>query len=598
MRKFSFLVFFITLSYMNLQATGTAKPTFINYTVTFPEVQAHYVNIEMSITDLKQPTVDVKMPVWTPGSYLVREFAKNVEGFTAEANGKPINAYKTSKNTWQIENGSATSVKLSYRVYCFEVSVRTSLVDADAAFLSTSGLFMYPDGMLHEPSTIHIIPYKGWKTVSTSLEAVNGDRFTRYSPDYDILFDSPIQVGNQDVFGFETGGVKYDIAMCGGGNYDKERLKKDLAKIVEEETAVYNENPNKHYVFIVHNYLKGGGGLEHLSSTVLGATRDGYSNEGTYHNFLALAAHEHFHLWNVKRLRPFALGPFDYEKENYTTNLWIAEGFTTYYQSVIVRRTNLYPPHDFLNIMAADMSMIENQPGTKIQSLNDASFDAWIKYYRPNENSNNSTISYYNKGAVIAMLLDLEIINDSKAAKGLDDVMKYMYDEYYKVKKRGYTDAEFKTALEKFTSKNLDGFYKKYIYGVDSIDYSKYLGYAGYKVTNTLAANNDTYLGVKALPGNGRNAVSAIVRNSPAWMAGISVNDEIIAIDGISVPDLDKYIATKKPGDKIDVALIRDGMPMILKVELTRNPQVKYKVEELPNPSIEQLAVRKKWMKL
>ncbi|WP_246001511.1 M61 family metallopeptidase [Mucilaginibacter gracilis] len=583
---------------MNLNATDVVKPPLISYKLTFPEAQAHYVTIEMTISGLKQQTVDVKMPVWTPGSYLVREFAKNVEGFTAQANGKPIKAYKTNKNTWHIVNGNATVVNLRYSVYCFEASVRTSLVDVSAAFLSTSGLFMYPDGMLNEPSTIHIVPFAGWKTVSTSLTAVNGDQFTLHSPNYDILFDSPIQVGNQDVFGFETGGVKYEIAMCSGGNYDKERLKNDFTKIIEEETAVYGENPNKRYVFIVHNYLKGSGGLEHLSSTVLGATRNGYSNEAIYHNFLGLVAHEHFHLWNVKRLRPIALGPFNYEAENYTTDLWIAEGFTTYYQAVIVRRTNLYPTRDFLTIMAADMSMVDNQPGTKIQSLVDASFDAWIKYYRPNENSVNTTMSYYNKGAVIAMLLDLEIINNSKAQKSLDDVMKHMYNDFYKVKKRGYTDTEFKAGLENFTGKNLDDFYKKYIYGVDSIDYSHYLGYAGYKVTNELNANSNAYLGIKTMPGNGNNMVAAVIRNSPAWVAGLSAFDEIITIDGNSVADVDKYLTTKKPGDSVEISLLRDGQPMTFKIVLNNNPQVKYVVEELPNPTVEQLAVRKKWMKL
>ncbi|MEO6522038.1 MAG: PDZ domain-containing protein [Mucilaginibacter sp.] len=583
---------------MNLNASAAAQPTSINYTVTFPEVQAHYINVEMTISDLKQNTVDVKIPIWTPGSYLIREFAKNVEGFTALANGVPLTAYKTSKNTWHIQNGTATTIKLNYRVYSYEISVRTSIADASSAFLSTSGLFMYPAGMLNQPSTIHIVPYQGWKTVSTSLDPVNGDQFTLYAPDYDTLFDSPIQVGNQDVFGFETGGVKYEVAMCGGGNYDKERLKHDLAKIIDEETAIFNENPNKRYVFIVHNYLKGGGGLEHLRSTVLGATRDGYTNETTYHNFLALAAHEHFHLWNVKRLRPMALGPFDYENENYTTNLWIAEGFTTYYQSVIVRRTNLYPAKDFLNIIAADLSLVDNQPGTKMQSLSEASFDTWIKLYRPNENSTNTTMSYYNKGAVIAMLLDLEIIQQSKARQSLDDVMKYAYQEYYKKQQRGYTDAEFKTTLEKFTGKNLDGFYKKYINGVDSIDYSAYLKYAGYRVIDTLVDTNYAYLGIKATTTATRHVVSVVTRNSPAWVAGLSFNDEIISIDGKSIPDLDKYILTKKPAEAIMIDLIRDGLPKQFKITLSRNPQVKYKLEEIAQPTDEQLAVRKKWMKL
>ena len=240
---------------------------------------------------------------------------------------------------------------------------------------------------------------------------VNNDPFTRYASDYDILFDSPIEVGNQDVFGFQVGGTKYEVAMCGPGNYVKARLTKDMPQVIEHEVAIYGENPNKHYVFIVHNASRGGGGLEHLSSCVLGAARDSYTNESGYQGFLALVAHEHFHLWNVKRLRPIALGPFDYDNENYTTDLWIAEGFTAYYQDIIVRRTNLYPPDNYLARLAANVNYLANQPGSKVQPLSEASFDAWIKLYRPNENSANNTISYYNKAlAAMALIFDLEII--------------------------------------------------------------------------------------------------------------------------------------------------------------------------------------------
>jgi predicted metalloprotease with PDZ domain len=260
-------------------------------------------------------------------------------------------------------------------------------------------------------------------------------------------------VGTQDVFGFDAAGVKYEVAMYGGGNYDKERLKKDMAKVIEAETAVFGENPNKHYTFIVHNRSRGGGGLEHLSSTVLGASREQYGSEGGYISFLGLVAHEHFHLWNVKRLRPIVLGPFDYETENYTTNLWIAEGFTAYYQNLIRRHAELYSVDSYLADAVGDINTVENQPGTKVQPLAEASFDAWIKAYRPNENSYNTGISYYDKGAVVGMLLDLEIMNTTGGKQSLDDVMKYMYNTYYKGKKRGYTDAEFKLAFEKFAGK-------------------------------------------------------------------------------------------------------------------------------------------------
>jgi predicted metalloprotease with PDZ domain len=427
---------------------------------------------------------------------------------------------------------------------------------------------------------------------------VNNDPFTVHAPNYDILFDSPIEVGNQDVFGFDAAGVHYQFAMYGGGNYDKEKLKVDVAKIVEQETAVYGENPNKHYVFIVHNYFRGGGGLEHLSSTVLGASRDAYGTPRGYQNFLSLVAHEHFHLWNVKRLRPIALGPFDYDNENYTTDLWIAEGFTAYYEDIILRHAKLIDADNYLGVMANDINQVENTPGKKIQSIADASYDAWIKAYRPTENSNNSTISYYSKGSVAAMLLDLEIINDSQIKYSLDDVMKYMYHEYYKNLKRGYTDAEFKKGLEKFSGKNLDDFYKKYVYGVADVDYNKYLGYAGYQLTDEAAGNDDPSLGIMTATIGGKIVVTNVLRDGTAWVDGINVNDEIVSVDGTPVTDVNGILANKKVGDKLSITVNRDGLSLVLPVTLLKNSLVKYKIETVATPSAQQLKVRSKWLKL
>lgn len=576
-------------------AAGAVK---VSYTVTFPEAQAHYADVEMDISGISQPYLLLKMPVWTPGSYLIREFSKNVESFSAAANGRVLPFKKTRKNWWRIATGGNHSLSVKYRVYCFEVSVRTSFVDASHAFLSPTGIFMWPDKMLHHPSTVHIIPYKGWTTVSTSLDMVGNDPFTRQAPNYDILFDSPMEVGTQDVFGFKAAGVNYEVCMAGGGNYDKDRLKTDMAKIVEQETAVYGENPNKHYVFIVHNYFRGGGGLEHLSSCTLGASRDNYASEGGYRNFLTLVAHEHFHLWNVKRLRPIVLGPFDYDNENYTTDLWIAEGFTNYYQDIILRHAGLIQPDMYLNIMGGMLSGIANTPGERIQPLADASFDAWIKAYRPNENSINSTISYYGKGAAVAMMLDLEIIHNSRGRYSLDDVMRYMYDTYYKAKKRGYTDAEFKRGLEKFAGVKLDKFYSDYITGLTPMDYGHYLAFAGYKINDVLADTNEPSLGIGLADDGGRKIVTAVLRGSAGWVDGINVNDELAAINGEPVTDPANMLKGKKPGDKINVTVIRDGLPVILPVTLQRNTRVDYKITPVDAPTAEQLAVRKKWLKL
>lgn len=592
-----FHIIFLAFYFMTPTNSNAATAPQISYILTFPEAQAHYVDVEMRIAGLNQPALDLKMPVWTPGSYLVREFSKNIESLTVETAGKIVPSSKIRKNTWHMNSQGIADITIKYRVYAFEISVRTSFVDASHAFLSSPDIFIYPDGMLNTPSTIHIIPYKGWKKVSTSLESINDDGFMLQSPDFDILFDSPIELGNQDVFDFETGGVKYQVAMVGGGTYDKSRLKSDFTKMIAEETAIFGENPNKHYTFIVHNYFKGGGGLEHLSSTVLGASRDAYSTESGYQNFLQLAAHEHFHLWNVKRLRPIALGPFDYDNENYTTNLWIAEGFTAYYQDIIVRRMHLYEPENYLNLLAGDINTLENQPGAKIQSLADASFDAWIKAYRPNENSNNTTISYYNKGGIIALLLDLEIINNTNGEKSLDDAMKYMYTEYYKGKNRGFTDEEFKQGLELIAGKNLDEFYKNYIYGLTPIDYNKYLRYAAYKLSNELAGRNDPSLGISTTTTNNKIVIAAVTRNSAAWVAGLNVNDEITAINGENVTSLDGILSDKNPGDKLSISITRDGLPKIISVTLIKSTRVNYTIEPLRKTDEKQLTVRKKWLK-
>ena len=570
----------------------------ISYKVSFPEAQAHYTEVEMNITGLDQKFIDLKMPVWTPGSYLVREFSKNVESFSAAAGGQLISSEKIRKNTWRVNTEGKTTVTVKYKVYAFELSVRTSYIDAAHAFLSSTSIFLYPDGLLHHPSTIHIVPYKGWTKVSTSLEPVNGDLFTLHAPDYDILFDSPIEVGNQDVIEFDVDGVHYQVAMSGGGNYDRERLKTDLPKIIRQEVAIYGENPNKRYVFIVHNTLRGGGGLEHLSSCVLGASRDSYATERGYQGFLELVAHEHFHLWNVKRLRPIALGPFDYDNENYTTDLWIAEGFTAYYQDIVVRRTEIYPVTTYLEALAGDINYVANTPGARVQSVAESSFDAWVKFYRPNENTNNITVSYYNKGSLLALIFDLEIINDSKGKYSLDNVIHYMYETYYKGQKRGYTDAEFKAGVEKFAGKSLDDLYAKYVNGIEDIDYEKYLNFAGYHLNDEFAGNNDPALGITSVNNNGKIIVTSVARNSAAWIDGLNVNDEITAIDSAKVSDLSAVINTKKPGDKIIVSILRDGLPIDLPVTLLKKSQVKYKIETLQQPTDQQLLVRKKWLSL
>lgn len=572
--------------------------TNVSYKVSFTEPQAHYANVEMKLSGLSKAFVDVKMPVWAPGSYMIREFSKNVEGFTATAGTKPLKVEKLKKNTWRIYTGKEGAVQVNYSVYAFEISVRTSFVSADHAFLSPTGIFMYPDNKLALSSTVKIVPFKGWKKVSTGLEPLADQEFTYTAKNYDILFDSPIEVGNQDVFEFMAAGVKHEVVMYGGGNYDASRLKVDMAKIAEQATAIYGENPNQHYTFIVHNFSRGGGGHEHLNSAVLGASRDAYATEDGYKDFLSLVAHEYHHLWNVKRLRPVALGPFDYENENYTTDLWIAEGFTAYYENKFMLRAGLYTPEVFAGTLIQAVSGVLNTPGAKVQSASAASFDAWIKYYRPNENSNNSSVSYYNKGEIIGLLMDLEIAHATKGAKSLDDVMKAMYFQC-KSTGKGYTDAEFKAMVEKISGVSFTDFWAKYVDGTYPVEYSKYFAYAGIKVKDENEGKSVAYLGIATRRTEGHTMITAVSRNSGAWVDGLNAGDEVLSVDNVAVDGLVEKMAvfsTKKVGDEVSFKILRNGLDKEITVKLKANPNVKLVPSMEGQISEEQRAVLRKWL--
>ena len=568
----------------------------VNFEISFVEPQAHYAEVEMNITGLNKDYIDVKMPVWAPGSYLVREFAKSVEGFSATAGGKTARFEKVRKNAWRVYSAKSPIVKIKYRVYAFEVSVRTAFIDESHAFLSSTGIFMYPDGLLNLPSTVTIKPYKTWSKVSTGLEPVSGKPFTYTAKNFDILFDSPLEVGNQDVFDFTAAGVKHEVAMYGGGNYDKEKLKVDMGKVVEQATAIYGENPNKHYTFIVHNFSAGGGGLEHLNSTVLGASKNGYGTEKGYKGFLELVAHEYHHLWNVKRLRPVALGPFDYDNENYTTNLWVAEGFTSYFENKFMLRAGFKTPLETAQALAINIATVTNTPGSRVQSAAEASYDAWIKNYRPNENSGNTSISYYSKGEVIGTLMDLEIANATKGARSLDNVMHDMYDAYYKKLGRGYTDAEFKAMVEKISGISFTDFWKKYVNGTEPADYKKYFAFAGVDLKDENEGKNMPYLGIASKKVEGKMIVSSVSRNSAAWDAGLNFNDLLVSVEGLPIDSaLERMpiISEHKVGDELTVTVKRDGVTKEIKLKLKANPNIKLVATMREDATEAQLKVRK-----
>ncbi|QEC54209.1 M61 family metallopeptidase [Anseongella ginsenosidimutans] len=579
--------------------TSLAKGDDLNlsYELSFEEPYTHYAEVSMTVSGLDREYVDLKMAVWAPGSYLIREFSKNVEAFKAESSGKELNSGKISKNTWRVFTGGAAEITVNYRVYAFEMSVRTSFIDSDHAYLNGTSIFMYVDGAQELPATIKINPYREWKQISTGLEADAADPFLLSSPNYDILADSPIEIGNQDIIEFEAAGLPHEVAIYGGGDYDREKVIADFTKIIEEQTAIFGDHPCERYVFIVHFLASGGGGLEHLNSTTLQFPRQAVESAQGWASFLGLVAHEYFHLWNVKRLRPAALGPFNYEAENYTHMLWVSEGFTAYYDDWTVRRTGFYSPEEYLEKIAGVIGTVENTPGNRVQPVTEASFDAWIKYYRPNENSYNTTISYYSKGAILGMLIDMSIRENSKGKHSLDDLMRYMYDRYYKELDRGFEDAEFKEAVEKFAG-DMDDFFENYVWGTEEIPYNEFFDAVGLKLVESQPRTGEAYLGASfEQTGNGL-VVSRVVRGTAAYTSGINVNDLLLSVNGKAVADVESLLEGRKPGDELSLKLLRNGMVRTIGVVLGGNENSSFRFEKISNPGAQQQENYKAWMGL
>ncbi len=569
-------------------------PPEISYTVSMSKPWTHLLEVEMRLNWAEMPAVaEVSMPVWTPGSYLVREYARHVESLmAADAGGNPLVWNKTDKNSWQIETRGAKEIVVKYNVYANELTVRTNELNADHAFFTPAALLMFPKDQLKTASTLKVNPYKDWR-IATGLPKVDGQTNVFRAENFDILYDSPFEVGNFHDIYFTVEGKQHRFVIEGEGNYDINKIAKDTAKVVEESYKIFGELPYNDYSFILN--LRGGGGLEHLNSTALQWNRFGFS--GTRHNdFMSLVAHEYFHCFNVKRIRPDALGPFDYNNENYTRLLWVAEGGTAYYESVLVERAGIMSAKEFIDGKASQIQALQERPGRFEASLEEASFDAWIKYYRQDENAVNNQISYYDKGELVNFLLDLEIRASSKGAKSLDDVMRYLYNEFYK-KNKNYTPEDYQKISEMMAGKSLDDFFSKYVRGHDEIDYDSILGGIGLQLKNN-KGRETTYLGANLRQDGERLTVTSVLKETPAYEQGLNANDQIIAVDGIRANQtfLQSYLGEKKVGEKVKLTIFRFDELREMEIILGGRARAAYLIAPLENPSDEQKMIYKNYL--
>lgn len=573
---------------LDAQARTPAPPANepVRYTLSFPAPHTHYVEVTAVVPTRGRAEVDLTMAVWSPGSYLVREYERHIENMAAtSADGSPLEVEKTRKNVWRVSAGKAATVSLTYRVYAREMGVRSNWVESDFAMLNGAPTFItLGDMATPRPHEVTIMLPSGWKRAMTGLPD-GGAPNTFIAPDFDTLVDSPIIVGTPDVHEFTVDGKKhYLVNTPATATFDGARAAKDLERLVQEHRRMWGFLPYDKYLFL-NMITEAGGGLEHKNSTLLMTNRWTTRTRKAYVSWLELCSHEYFHAWNVKRLRPIELGPFDYQNEVYTRSLWISEGFTDYYGELLVHRAGLSTREEYLEALSNQIEALQTTPGRLTQSAAMASFDAWIKQYRPDENSANVSISYYTKGAVIAFLLDGKIRKATNRARTLDDVMKAAYQKYSGA--HGFTPDDFRHVAEEVSGLDLRAFWESAVEGTSELDYTEALEAFGLRFKKVEARTAEkpanAWLGVTTRNDGGRLIVTQVRRGTPAYDAGVNVDDEILGIDDYRVraDRFDNRLEQYKPGDRISLLVARREQLMRRELTLGGEPPKSWRLEDV-----------------
>lgn len=563
----------ITCIWLALTAAADAAEPIV-YTLSFADAQNSYVDVEARLPIEGRTELEVMMAVWTPGSYLVREYARHVEQVRAESEtGQALQLVKTRKNRWRISAlGGASAVVLRYKVYGREMSVRTNWVERDFALINGAPTFVtLADDPGPRPHEIHIRRPEGWSAAHTALPPVEGEADRFRAPDYDTLVDSPILLGSPRTAQFEVGGKPHLLVDDGGGDvWNTEQAAADVQRIIETQQAFWGSVPYDRYT-ILNVIHEARGGLEHLSSTVVMASRWHQRLRPRYLQWLRLVSHEYFHTWNVKRLRPVELGPFDYERENHTRSLWIAEGVTSYYDALLLHRSGLSTVDEYLGMLSDRVQAVQRTPGRAIRSLELASFDAWIRYYRRDENSVNTDMSYYDKGAAVAWLLDARIRAATRGKKSLDDVMRAAYDRFSG--ERGFRTEAFYALASEIAGVDLGPWFEAHAGGTDELDYGPALKWLGLRFAPSEEAPDRGWLGIDTAYSGGRLRVAEVLRGGPAWQAGVNPDDELVAIEGYRLgPDLGERLRQYRPGTRVELLVSRRQRMVTLPVVLGPPP--------------------------
>jgi predicted metalloprotease with PDZ domain len=589
----------------------------IRYTITSNDCAAHLFDVTLTIAAPAADGQIVSLPAWIPGSYMIREFARNIVGIRAESGGKKVALKKRDKHTWQA-SPCAGPLTLSYQVYAWDMSVRTAHLDQTHAFFNGSSVFLRAHGQESQPHVVDIVrptgdAYKRWR-VATALPELKAKRYafgSYVAGDYDELIDHPVELGEFALATFEAHGVPHDVVMTGKvANLDMARLCADLKKICEAQIAFFEPKskraPMSRYAFMTIAVGDGYGGLEHRASTALICARSDLPVKGRdevsdgYRTYLGLCSHEYFHTWNVKRIKPAVFAPYDLASEGYTSLLWLFEGFTSYYDDLFLVRSGLIDTSSYLSLLSKTINGVLRGSGRRKQSVAESSFDAWVKYYRQDENAPNAIVSYYTKGSLVALGLDLLIRTESNGRKSLDDVMLALWQQYgrqfySRQGGLGVGEDEVEALFEQVSGIKLKRFFDRYIRGTEDVPLAELLAPFAVNYADVRKSAKPS-LGIRVTrgSGNGDAKVANVYEGGAGHRAGLSAGDQLLALDGVRIPAAgpDSLLTRYRDNDTVELHVFRrdELMRFALKLKADDAPQVALTSEVRPVAAVRKRA--------
>ncbi|MBS1537490.1 MAG: M61 family metallopeptidase [Bacteroidetes bacterium] len=558
---------------------------FIRYHLFFDRAPQHILRVEMEIDKITHETITLVMPAWMPGSYKIREMVAHQGNVVITTNdGKLLQWHWTSKNRIEVQLYGATSIRLSYTYFANERGVRTSHVNRFHAYLMPVACLMYAEGREDEIHHLYFHHNRtNWKTLTSSLSPVKSN-FEEDEPiilgalNYDIVADSPIDIGNHSVRKFDVFGKKHELAIMGNQDVDIEWLANEVKRIVEVECAFWGDLPYDRYIFMLLVGEGQRGGLEHARCNVSAVEPSAFSDKATAQGMLTLLVHEYFHTWNIKRIRPNELGPFDYSKENYSRMLWLAEGVTSYYDDYLTYRCGFLSKDEYLQTISQQhLARLERVPGRFAMSVRDSSYLAWVKLYSLSPDMNNRFPSYYLKGGIIAMMLDLYIIAQSNGTKRLEDGMKMLWELYKTRPEHGVTEEEVITAIEFATGIKVRSILFDWLDGTTELPYNEIFAPFGLtwgvkkevQDTDTFgdgrffaSKNKSVFIGLSLKEEQGKVLVREVEDGTPAEVAGLGIDDEILCVNTKRVSSVNSFqqlISAVGAGNTALITALCDG---------------------------------------